>query len=300
MTYELDALGKLLPLSWRGIEVPCAQNSIKVDHSQVAHYQVGVNGAHVEHTCRHSAVFQFRVFFRGGISGYTDLFPSRYREFLTACMDGSTGPFIHPDLGLLDAKVQDFTVVTDPNRRDGYDMDVNWIETVEAGSSLEFAANSPISEAISLGRDLETNYTSVDIPPYDDGSGMSLTDALKSLQGQWMLMQYDVVSMLANIDNMINAINGMLDTLSTSTDPNSSAIATALKGIIAAMAQLEDDLVGTSQARKVGMMITQRDDIVASVAASVDLGVDEFFLLNPRFAETGKVPTGSTVFFYES
>lgn len=300
MTYELDVLRRLLPLSWRGIEVPCAQNSLEFEHGQVPHYQIGVAGAHVEHTCRHSATFQFRVFFRGGISGYTDLYPSRYRDFLNACLDGSLGPLVHPEMGLLDAKVKQCSVITDPNRRDGYDMDVTWIETVEEGSALELAANSPISEAISLGRDLETNYTTADVPTYDDGSGMSLTQALKSLEGQWMLMQFEVVSMLANIENIIGAINSMIDTLSTSTSPSSSPVSTALKGIIAALAQLENDLMGTSKARKVGMKITQRDDTVAAVAASLSLGVSEFFQLNPRFAETGKVPNGSMVFFYES
>lgn len=302
MANDLEVLSRLLPLKWRGIEVPSVNTTLSFSHRLVEHEQVGVNGAHVENTGRKAAEFSFRILFRGGITGYTDLYPSRFREFWDACLDGSVGILQHPEFGQLDAKVQSFSLVTDASRRDGHDLDIVWKETIENGSALEFSAPSPIDEAIMLASQLDTQYNDVAMPEYDDGGGLSLSETLASIKGQLLLAQLDIVAISAQLSNAINAVNGMIDLLGTLSDIKSSPAIQSLKSVEAALSRLNDSIaaqVATAVGKRLALRIAQEASTVARTAAYYGMGLAEFIALNPKTASTGKVSLGEEIFVYE-
>lgn len=296
--YPLDALGTLLQLSWRGIEVPCQANSIDPKQRIVEHKQWGVQASHVENTGRDSARFSFKIPFRGGISGCTDLYPTRFRDFFNACLDGSAGKLIHPEFGELDACVESHPVSYDPNRRDGCDMDVVWIETNENEYVLE--QSYLMADAVALATQLDGNFPDVEIPPFDDGSGLSLTESLKKLQGELLLAQLSVASIIASVGNTIDAVNGMIDFASSLANPQASVVAQYLKDIEASLSAFIAKLPGSRSVRTVIDKIVQRTQPVENAAASYGMSMEDWFALNPMTAATGEVKTGDIVFVYET
>lgn len=296
--FTLDALGTLLPLTWRGLEVPCQHNEVDVKQRTVEHRQYGVQASHVENTGRDSARFSFKCLFRAGIKGYTTLYPQRFRDFFNACLDGSAGKLVHPEFGELDARVDTFKTSYDPNRRDGVDLDVVWIETNEDDFVLE--QSYLMADAINNASFLDNASPAADIPPYDDGSGMSLSETLKSIQGALLLAQLDVAACMAQISNAINAVNDMIDFASGLTNPAASPIVQAAKMVEAALERLLQTLPGTRSVRTVSQRIAPKNDTVSGAAASYGMSMEDWFSLNPRTAASGTVARGDIVFVYES
>lgn len=301
MTSDLDVLSQLLPLQWRGIEVPCAQNSVEFNHRLVPHRQYGVPGASVENTGRNEAKFAFKVFFRGGISGYHGLYPDTFRLFWTACLDPTVGELQHPEFGRLDCRLESFKLDATPERRDGYDVDCVWVETNDTGFSLASAADSPIRTAIQLASDLESFYKVVpDLPAYDDGSGMSLTENLKKIASYKNIVDIAVGDMLSDIANVINAVNNLIDAAEGATDPTKAwPVIESLKAIEAALSQLSEN-TGLAPIKRVAMRIAQSDMTPGMACAKFSMDLPEFFALNPACAVSGLVAKDSEIFVYES
>lgn len=299
MSSYLDILGDLLPLSWRGIDVPCQANEMSGGHSLVEHNQYGVAGGEQESCCRKSVRFSFRVPFRVGIAGYEGLYPQTFRDFWNACLDGSTGPLIHPELGLVDCKVDTFKAVYDPQRRDGVDMDVVWAESIELGISVDIAAESPINTAIGLAGDLEDIATDVEVPEYDDGSGLSLKQALAKIKGTIQLAEMSVVNSLNDISNTISAVNDMIDYAGTLTHPESYAILDALKGIESNLQTLKEKTLA-GRKKRIAIRVTTSDMRVTYAAAKFGMTIEEFFGLNPLLAVSTTVKAGSEILVWQT
>lgn len=308
MPHPLDALARLLPLSWRGIEVPCQQNGLRFNQRLVEHKQHGVSGAHVENCGRDSARFSFRIPFRGGISGYTDLYPSRFRQFWDACLDGSVGVLVHPEFGSLDCKVESLNLVYDPNRRDGVDVDIEWVETIEGDISLETAANSPINDAIKLAVNLETILTKPRIPKPNEKSLFeqirstvkSIKEGIAKINGQIQLAQYSVVSVMADIEGVVNAANDLTDTAAKLTDPDSSAIYNEGLAIVAAMQKLGEKLPSAAPSKTVTQKVLTKLTAVVDAASQFSMSLNEFFALNPTAALAETINPGTILFVYEA
>ena len=300
MANNLDILSKLPQLQWRGIVVPCQANSLSFEHGQAEHYQHGSDGAYVEHTGRKSARFSFRIPFRVGIAGsytniYENLYPETFRDFWNACLDGSTGVLLHPEFGEIDAKVSSFRLSVDPMQRDGYDVDVDWIETVEAGVSIADNALSPISEAVGLAEGLEETSGEINPPiTYDDGSGDDLLTTLKKIEGALLLAQLEVQDMLASINNAVSGVNSMIDLCNNVTDPEAWGVMESLKQIEANL-QTAKDKLSPSQER-IEFVIAARTMTTREAAASASMDLAAFFEVNPRLARSPEIRQGKEYF----
>jgi len=295
----LDVLSLLNPLVWRGVEVPAAQNDLSFEHGQAEHYQYGVDGALVEHTGRKSVRFSFTIPFRAGISQYPDLYPHRYREFWNACNDGSTGLLQHPELGVFDAKVVSFRQAVSPERRDGYDVDVMFIETVEDdGVLISDNATGPVDFAINLGEDLERIVGAADLPEDDDSMTLGqavdgIRKGIAQVKGSLMLADITISNMVGQIGNVVASVNDAIDTVNTLTTPSSWEIADTLKRIEAKLQETKQRLA--PKAKKIDFVIAPREVAVSDAAASGGMALDEFLRLNPRLAKSRTIAAGKSI-----
>lgn len=296
MAAALDVLSQLPALVWRDIEVPCQANSLHFAHGQVPHRQHGVDGAHVEETGREPAKFSFRIPFRAGVAQYPDLYPTRFRDFWNACLDGKVGELLHPEFGRVEAKVVSFDFKVDPGIRDGYDVDVEWIETTEL-ISLNDSGQGPLNKAISLAGDIDTISGETNPPiEYDDGTGQSLTDSLKSLKGQVLLAQLTAQDLIAAVDNVIGAVNGMIDSAQSLTDPKAWGLVDGLKETELLLQDAKAKLSSTTQRIAIG--ITTAVTTVPELAATAGVALDEFLKLNPRMGASKAVASNTEYFYY--
>lgn len=289
----LDILQLLPPLSWRGIEVPCQANSVTFEQGIVEHRQHGIDGAHVESVGRGSARMSFTIPFRVGIIEYHDLYPKRFRDFWDACLDGSTGPLKHPEFGELDAKCASFALDVNPERRDGYDVRVEFVETTESELTIADNPVGPIDFAISIADSMGKKY-SIAVPDYDDGSGTDLLQALKQLKGFVSLLQMTVQGVLTRIDSMIDAVNGMIDAVNQATSVEAWGVIDSLKAIIASLYEVKGSIA--PEHKRVEFIVAPKNMTVRDAAAAAKMELRDFFGMNPKFARVKEIKLGEEYF----
>lgn len=295
MAVNIDLLRELPPLAWRDIEVPAQTNSVSFQHGLVDHRQHGVDGAHVENTGRGSMVISFRIPFRLGLLDYSDLYPTRFRDFWNACLDGTTGNLKHPEFGEFDAKVESFTLTVTPEMRDGYDVDVVFRETTENEITAADNPLGPIVNAVAIMEAIQPTFpVLLPTPEYDDGKWTNPLQALKSLQGQLMLLEMTVVGKISQINNVMNAINDMIDTVNYASEPEAWEVSKALKDVWTNLLEAKDALSPTQD--RIDFVVAPRELGVAEAAASASMELDDFFKLNPRLARVSAIDRGEEYF----
>src|SRR5882724_6977826 len=135
-----DVYSTLTPPSWRGIPFPLTSldNEIVQDHFE--HYFVYRDGCHIEAMGRKGMVFRLSVPFQNGIEpapieGWAGqrLYPELATQFLRACLDKSTGVFMHPELGPITCKARQTNWTTNAAAgRDGITVHTSLYESIDA------------------------------------------------------------------------------------------------------------------------------------------------------------------------
>lgn len=294
----LDILAHLKPLKFRGIEVPCLTNSIKVAQNLVEHNQYGVSGGEQENTCRKSAHLSFIIPFRAGIVWKPSLYPKVMRDFWNACCDRTTGPLSHPEFGLMDVKVADFDLTWQPNARDGADMNVSFVESIEKGLRIELTASSPITYASAIADELEKLGPTVNLPAFDNSTGTTLKGALNKIKGAMMLAQLSAASLLSDISSTIEGVNSLIDFASSLTDPNAWPVVSGLKDIVAALVQIEEDIGTLKGKKKLEIKYTVSDASPTLVASQFGTNLEDLFKANPSLAVLDPIPANTMVFVF--
>jgi len=298
---DYDILSRLLPLKFRGIEIPALANDLELNHNLVEHNQYGVSGGEQENTCRKSVRYSFRCMFRNGIGWPKPLYPGVYREFWNACADRATGPMIHPEFGYQEVKVATVKIHYDPTWRDGCDLDVVWLETIEGGMSIEMSASSPISYAIGRAGDFDAIKGNISpVPVYSDGSGDSLLTALKKIQGAALLFQLGMADLAASIENVANGVFGMMDTLASVGSPSAWEAHDILSDVAASLLETTDALGATMTRKKIDIRTTKMAAPATQLAMLYSTPIEDFFKLNPMLATMNPVPPGTDVFVHAS
>lgn len=127
----MDLLRTLPRLSWRGIEVPCTGRSVSFEHDGVVHKFSFRDKELVESQGIRNYRFRYTIPFREDITKapYRALFTEVFQSFVLACRDRTSGPLVDPVLGQFDAKVLSFSDEAAMDRRDGVDVQVEFIES---------------------------------------------------------------------------------------------------------------------------------------------------------------------------
>lgn len=295
-----DILSRLLPLKWRGIEVPALANDADLEQGVVEHNQYGVSGGELENTCRKSVRYSFKCLFDNGIAGYNGtLYPKGFRDFWNASLDRTTGPLQHPEFGRQDVKILSCKAHWAPDWRGGASIDAVWGETIEKGLTADMAAASPITYAVGLAGDLEELSGQIDPEPtYEDGSGDDPLAALKKIQGAMLLAQLTMDDLAQSVERITAGLSDFQDQLKESTDPKSWQAIETCSEIINALTQMTENLGANLGRKKIDSRVTQQAESAPMLAAKYGQSLEDFFTLNPWTATKDPVPAGSDVFVY--
>jgi len=147
------------PFIWRSgaagaVQFPIAKAHISLQHDIATHSFWGKDGERQESTGRKSLVFAASIPFRNGIFPGTNekwgiLYPETYSAFIKATANRATGVLSHPVFGDIKCKVRSVETELDATRRDGVDVEVTWVETIEPGDTGATSIRSV--ESVSIG-----------------------------------------------------------------------------------------------------------------------------------------------------
>ena len=295
---DWEVLSQLLPLEWRGLNVPCVRMSTASGNRLTDHEQYGVPAADVENGGRKPATHTFTIPFRRLITGYVGLYPRVFRQFLKALTDPSSGKLQHPEFGLLDCYVDTWSFEWVAEKRDGADLQVTFRETNELGLTLEKAAPSVV-EAQQLALDLQNMMFDAGLPAYEDPSGLTLAEQMAKVASLKLLAELEIASALAEVQRVTDGVNMILDMVGSLTDPTASPMYQAGASIVASMDKLASSLSVSGSSKRIAQKINDKDRTAAEAAAHFGMSTGSFYSLNPKVGLSGSVLPNQTVLVYE-
>lgn len=303
MASKINIARNLLVPAFRGIEFIPTNWDFSFDQGHAAHLYPDRDAGFIEGTGRNPSKHQFTALFRNGIGGEKDvLFPTRWQKFIAACADRTTGVLNHPTLGNLKVKCISCSTKWDPNRRDGVDVEVSFIETSDEEESNEiFNKASPMAAALAGAADLDAACANVSpAPKYPESLSPSALESMKALSGAVDQFKRGVGNIAAAIDTTLGGLEEFAATLASigelGSDPN---VAKALRSVSRCSdALLNLSLTVTSKGKPITQAVTQTEAAADAVASFFGMTLDEFLRLNPRASSKPRIARNTSVFIF--
>lgn len=300
---DLDALSFTGPAKWRDVEFVCGPVSISFDQQHAVHTYPDRDAGYIESTGRNPATFTFTAIFRRGVvgkGGGRAAFPDNWQRFQAACADRTAGELVHPILGTVKAKCQRCSTSFDPNRRDGADVDVSFIEATDREDELAalLGQSSPLGECYDGARSFDGAYADLrpKPPPLPNNLRPSLLESIKQLSGALAQARMSVGNVVARIDGMASAINDLSDQIAALDDPKNYRALDALERTFAALLRLGQEV--KKRARPFRQVSLFRQMSLPEIASQYGTPLQDLFRLNPLLATRETLPPGSVVFVY--
>ena len=296
MPSDLDIARQLLTPKWRDVEFYCGPWSFSFDQQHAIHAYPDRDAAFIEATGRNPARYSFTAYFRNGISGSVLLYPDKWRLFVAACLDRSTGKLIHPELGAINVKVVSYRSSFDPMKRDGMDVDVEFIESVTRADELADLVNmkSPMEKAVYAARDLDTEAFAINpTPTYPSALTPSALDSLKKLSGALQQFKMGIGNVIGQIDSITIAVDQLRQTIESVSNPSNYKALEAIDRLIVALFELKETLA--QKGRPITPAIVRFDSPLPAVAKFFNMSVDDLLRLNAGLARKMTVAANTPI-----
>lgn len=300
---DLDVLRLYSKASFRGAAFNYVQMRSTLSHDQAEHKYPGKAGALVEGMGRNPQLFTFKVVFRRGLGGSDPAqhFPNDWRAFVTACEDPSTGPLVHPEYGTVKVKCKKVDTDWMADRRDGCDVDVEFVETLDTADeeALLFTDKSPGADASAAARDYEKEIADVDYDPgTPDAVAPDLLTSLKALDGLLAQASLGVNNISAQFDAYLGAVDTLIQDLNAQDNPKLQAAISALQKLYGSVIKMAENALSIS-GKPITQKVVENGGPINIVAGSFGMSCGDFCKLNPAIADKSSVNSGTMVFVYD-
>ncbi len=297
---------ELLECSVRGLSFPSTTWRTRIVQSIARHQRPDQDGSRVEATGRESLVFSTSIPFRTNLArgkneSWTALYPTTWRQFLKEMSDRSSGILQHPSLGRILVKPMSCESHLDSSRRDGEDVNAEWIEFSEDedASNAILGAESPIGGAIGDAADLDSYLSQTNFGGFDPGSDeVSLEDAMRSVAAV-----VDTASLLSRqqygiIDRVAYRIDSIEEAIRESGDPQNWPAKESCQRLRASLMALKAQAL-TSQ-KDVRIYITPAATSLSMVAKKFGNTMNDAIRLNPDLVSSLVIPEQTVVRYFGS
>lgn len=298
MANEFD---QLLPCSWRGIQFPTSSVDLSFEQDLAEHKYYGIDGASVEATGRGPIHVRVTIPLVNGIvpgknEKWGTLYPDTFRDLFRALIDRKSGVFIHPELDQILCRVKSVNFSHQAQQRDGVNLIVEFIETVEDDITVEFQSPVTVAELAALdldasGEDLRALVPEAYQMPF------TLNDFINSLTA--VGDQFTIQSKLAlgKIDSFIYHMNRLEDSVNRA---RSAATWPVLDGIQKAKSALRD-IQEKPPATLPILLHTVRGDVSLGAILTEIPGAQfgDVIRLNPGIMASPIIRTGTVIRYHD-
>jgi hypothetical protein len=218
---------------------------------------------------------------------------------MRACLDRTAGELGHPLLGKLRAKCRSHRTVVDPNRRDGVDVEVEFIEATDEEDELSvlLGQNSPLGACVAAARNLDAGLVNVSpVPTLPERLKPSLLDSINQLSGLIAQFKLGIGNIVGQIDGYASAVDQLTEQIKSIDDPKNYQVLNACEQLFASLLRLSEEVVKKS--RPFFPAVVPFETNLAGAAAFFKMSVADFVSLNPLIASRETVRAGTAVFVY--
>lgn len=306
-----DVLRQLQRASWRGIEFPVmGTRDFGFVHDQENHKFIFRDSELIESLGRQNPTFRYSIPFREDIARnpWKNLFTQVYPKFLDACLDRSNGDLVDPVHGVVQCKCVSFRELLDVTKRDGTDVEVEFIRSPEVGEFESEAAEnlSTIESATALQGALDRDATQLSdetraaLAEYNKGSEMGRVNPLDFATG--------VLNQVEAAGNKIDAAFGdvifraeKLDAaLANARDPKTQPMRSNARRLELVARDLQSTAIRgeQSKSRSVGIYTVPQDIGKIALAGRLRNSVQDLIRLNPTIARSATVKQGTQIAYF--
>ncbi len=217
----MDVLATLQECSFRGIPFPVTAIDESFGHDTPQHKSMDRDGAFVENTGRNPFVFGIvapfiaRSLSRGQTETWDDLYPRQFERFRTACLDRTTGDFVHPLYGTFKVKATDWRSSMNADERGGQTVSVTLVETRDDADAPAYEASARArarSVAVSLDAQLAALVPSPVVFTATDEDD-SFTAAIASITRTLDTATLGAAQFLAKLDRTVAKLSRVANSL---------------------------------------------------------------------------------------
>lgn len=301
----IDALSQLNPFSWRGSQFPVVDTSVSLSMDLVHHKYWGVDGVRLENTGRDGLVIRATIPFRKGVTpakneGFVNLYPQGFRDFINLCAaDKSLDPGVlgHPEFGEILCRVQTVEQRWSSTKRDGVDVEVTWVETLDDLNRTKFlSSDSPVDPTQDV-IDLDSQGQNLkDRVPKLKKRDITLGDTLDGFRGA--LDQVNMLSRRASgkIDAAVNKVTQIKEACDRAKTALTWSVTKNANRIIDAANVL------TGPRKSFGKLLTyvvpgSQSMTLSGLSSSLKTDVATLIKLNPKIVRSPEVKPGTTVYY---
>lgn len=294
---DVPLFSQLLPFSWRGINFPVTAMSVRLQQDLAVHKAWGRDGGIAEPTGRDVLVFSASIPFRNSVwSGQSEtygvLYPAVWRLFLQAMADKSIGILQHPELGEVECAPQRAEVSWDPNRRDGCDVQAEWVETTENEDRItNIDGMSPVVQAsAAMGyADAAIRLDADDLPKRPEFKP-TLADALRAVQGIGNQAALKAGWFVGQVDALKWRLDELLRVYQAGGDPR--RVTTVMR---LAEAHYALDRMVTGETREISYWRVPQDSTWAGIAQQLGKPMPRLMALNPRLLQQAVIARDTAI-----
>jgi hypothetical protein len=224
-----------------------------------------------------------------------NLFTKVYPDLLAACLDRSRGILIDPFHGARPAKCASLREIRNVNRRDGIDVELEFILAPEEGEVITDLGSEIRSipgatlEALRIDQALAKVDYPPQLPPPDP-----LVDPFDAISGIGDQLDVAQGKINAKLLDVASRAERAADTIDKLKKPELASTRAAALRLQAAAIRMEET-IAVGRARPVRTVITKTNAGLASLAALHGMTVEEFLKLNPDAARTPMVKANTEI-----
>lgn len=288
-----DVLATLPPFEWREQRYPVLARSVSFAHESVQHKLQYRNGELIEQTGARNLTFSYTLALRTGIAKgpYRDLFTVGLPRLLADCRNREAGNLKDPIYGEFACVPVSFTDESDPGRRDGTDIKVEFLHSPEETDDEQFAdAPSPqglTSEAGALEQEL--SLIDWEQEPSPEGT----TDTLSAVSGLFGQIDRNGEKIVAAMNDFAYRCEKVENSLDRLENPEHWHARQAVRRNRLAAKDIGDRAARPDRSIRRVLVRTKRT--IQSVALELNITTQELLAANPFLARLPFVPANTQV-----
>lgn len=310
-----DLFAQLKEFTWKGVSFPVTETNLEIRQDLVIHKFADRNGAYVEGTGRHpvqvTAIIPFlNQIYPSGIESWAagTLYPYTWRAFVLACLEGTSGPLQHPELGKLNCKIENVKTDWKGNVRGGVWVHATWVESDDTQADQlgqDLSQDSPTANLNQSATDIDSQIATLDAAvalqqnplPSLGTSFSTLASAIVGAVDQVTIFEKQFQGRTDNLLYQCNQVETSL-MLSANASPMYWPILQNTARLKSAAALLQQQPAIADVGKVVKTFTSQKDSTMAQLAAQAGADVGQFMVLNAAFMGSPVVPAGSVLQYY--
>lgn len=222
---------------------------------------------------------------------YKNLFTKGLPQLLRDCQDRTRGPLFDPVYGQFDCVPVSYRDDTDVVKRDGTDIQVEFVRSLETGETDELPKAPTLSGLVSEANALEAELSETEFEQEasEDGSN----DLFTQIRGAGAQIQQQGQSFSRRLDDLDLKMRQLDEQIVRTEDPSKWGIQQSARNVRASALTLKAK--GDNPGERILTVTKNSARTITQVCAESAMSLPDFLRLNPELVRSPLIPPGTPI-----